>query len=85
MVRSKEYDRDDVLDKAVGLFWQQGYKASSVTDIVHATGLNTASMYKEFGDKDGVFEAALAHYREHVMGPRFQMLTTEPNICRLVC
>ena len=79
MVRSKEYDRDDVLDKAVGLFWRQGYKASSVTDMVHATGLNTASMYKEFGDKDGMFEAALEYYRRHIMGPRFEILTKEPN------
>ena len=80
MARSKEYDRHDVLEKAVGLFWRKGYKASSVTDIVHATGLNTASMYKEFGDKDGMFEEALEHYRRHILGPRVQMLIDEPNI-----
>ena len=80
MARSKEYDRHDVLEKAVGLFWRKGYKATSVTDIVHATGLNTASMYKEFGDKDGMFEEALEHYRRHILGPRVQMLIDEPNI-----
>ncbi len=80
MARTKEYDRDDVLDKAIGLFWRQGYKASSVTDIVHATGLNTASMYKEFGDKDGLFEETLEHYRRHIIGPRTQILIDEPNI-----
>ena len=80
MARNREYDLDDVLDKAVQLFWRQGYKATSVNDIVHATGLNTASMYKEFGDKDGVFEAALAHYREHIIGPRIRTLTEQPNI-----
>ena len=80
MVRRKEYDRDDVLDKAVGLFWQKGYKASSMTDIVHATGLNTASMYKEFGDKEGLFEAALEHYRLHIVSARLQFLIDEPNI-----
>jgi len=68
------------LDKAVRLFWQKGYKATSVTDIVHATGLNTASMYKEFGDKDGVFEEALDHYRQQIIGPRVRILTSEPNL-----
>jgi TetR/AcrR family transcriptional repressor of nem operon len=80
MARTKEYDRDDVLSKAVDLFWRQGYKASSVADVVQATGLNTASMYKEFGDKDGLFEEALEHYRQHIIGPRIQMLTDQPNL-----
>jgi TetR/AcrR family transcriptional repressor of nem operon len=80
MVRHKEYDRHDVLDKAVNLFWQKGYKASSVTDIVHATGLNTASMYKEFGDKDGLFEEALKYYRQYIVSHRFQILIDEPDI-----
>ena len=80
MARHKEYDRHDVLDKAVGLFWRKGYKDSSMTDIVRATGLNTASMYKEFGDKDGLFEEALEHYRQHNVSARFQILIDEPNI-----
>ena len=80
MARPKEYDRHDVLDKAVSLFWRKGYKASSMTDIVRATGLNTASMYKEFGDKDGLFEETLEHYRQHNVSARFQILIDEPNI-----
>lgn len=80
MVRRKEYDRHDVLDKAVRLFWQKGYKASSMTDIVHATGLNTASMYKEFGDKDGLFEESLEYYREYVVSHRTQILIDQPDI-----
>ncbi len=51
-----------------------------MTDIVRATGLNTASMYKEFGDKDGLFEEALDHYRQHNVSARFQILIDEPNI-----
>lgn len=80
MVRRKEYDRNDVLEKAVHLFWRKGYKASSMTDIVRATGLNTASMYKEFGDKDGLFEEALEHYRQYIVSPRLQALVDQPNI-----
>jgi AcrR family transcriptional regulator len=84
MVRPKEYDRDDVLDKAVSLFWEKGYKASSMADIVHATGLNTASMYKEFGDKDGLFEEALEYYQENIVSHRFQILTDHPDIKGIV-
>ena len=80
MVRRKEYDRQDVLDKAVGLFWRKGYRASSVADIVHATGLNTASMYKEFGDKAGLFEEALEYYRHHIVSAHLQILIDQPDI-----
>lgn len=80
MGRHKDYDRHKVIEKATVVFWQKGYKACSITDIVNATGLNTASMYKEFGDKDGLFEEALEHYRQHNMSPRFQILIDEPNI-----
>ena len=79
MARTKEYDRQDVLEKAVDLFWKQGFKASSVADVVKATGLNTASLYKEFGDKDGLFEEALEHYRRQIIGPRVKILTDQPN------
>jgi len=80
MARVKEYNRDEVLEKAVNLFWQKGYKASSMADIVETTGLNTASMYKEFGDKDGLFEEALAYYQEHIVSHRIQVLIDQPNL-----
>lgn len=80
MARSKEYERGDVLAKAVQVFWTQGYKATSMKDIVQATGLNTASMYKEFGDKDGMFEESLDYYRDHFLAPRVRLLTENPDI-----
>lgn len=80
MARHKDYDRGNVLEKAVDVFWQKGYKACSVSDVVRATGLNTASMYKEFGDKDRLFEEALEHYRQKILSPRLNALKDEPNI-----
>ncbi|MEC9343538.1 MAG: TetR/AcrR family transcriptional regulator [Pseudomonadota bacterium] len=80
MGRNRKYDRSDVLDKAMGLFWRKGYQATSISEMTRATGLNTASMYKEFGDKDGLFEETLEYYRAHVMGPRFAILTEQPNL-----
>ena len=80
MGRNRKYDRQAVLDKAMGLFWQKGYQATSIAEMAQTTGLNTASMYKEFGDKDGLFEGALEYYRSHVMGRRFEILTEAPNL-----
>lgn len=80
MARRKEYVREEVVEKAMQLFWRRGYRASSVADIVQATGLNTASLYKEFEDKDGLFEAALTYYRHNRLGPRLQMLRDQPNL-----
>lgn len=80
MGRHKTHDRLDVLQKAMGLFWEKGYQAASMADIVQVTGLNTASMYKEFGSKSGLFEGTLQHYREHVMAPRIRILTDSPDM-----
>lgn len=80
MGRPRKYSRDAVLEKSMGAFWQNGYKATSVNDIVQASGLNTASLYKEFGDKDGLFLEALDFYRAHVIGPRYQILRDNPNM-----
>lgn len=80
MARQKDYNRYEVLDKAVDVFWQKGYKACSMTDLVKATGLNTASMYKEFGDKGGLFEEALEHYRQYILSPRLNALKEEPTL-----
>lgn len=80
MGRPKKYVRDAVLEKAMGAFWLNGYKATSVNDIVRESGLNTASLYKEFGDKDGIFLEALDYYRGNVIGPRYQILRDNPNM-----
>jgi len=80
MARHKDYNRDDVLDKAVDVFWQKGYKACSIADLVKVTGLNTASMYKEFGDKEGLFVEALAHYRRRILAPRLDALMRDPTL-----
>jgi len=44
MARKKEYDKEKVLDLATQLFWEKGFKATSIGDIVKATGLNKYSM-----------------------------------------
>ncbi len=62
MARPREFDRDQVVDRAVEVFWRQGFEATSIQDLVEATGLNRGSLYNTFGDKAGLFEAALERY-----------------------
>ncbi|PLR32047.1 TetR/AcrR family transcriptional regulator [Chimaeribacter californicus] len=60
--RPKQFDRDDALNKALKLFWKYGYEATSLADLVEATGAKAPTLYAEFGNKEGLFRAAVEHY-----------------------
>ncbi|KOV90208.1 TetR family transcriptional regulator [Nocardia sp. NRRL S-836] len=45
------------------LFWSRGYEATSVRDLTQHLGIGQGSLYAAFGDKDGLYQAALEHYR----------------------
>jgi AcrR family transcriptional regulator len=62
MPRQKEYKKKDVLNASTKVFWEKGYKGTSVSDLVEVTGLNKHSMYSEFGSKEGLFLASIEHY-----------------------
>lgn len=67
MPKSKQFDREEVLTKAMEVFWRQGYEATSVQDLIAATGLKPGSIYDTFEDKHGLFMAAIQHYRQTVI------------------
>ncbi|MEM9037806.1 MAG: helix-turn-helix domain-containing protein [Actinomycetota bacterium] len=60
--RPPEFDRNAVLTSAVFAFWIGGFKATTVGDLEAATGLDRSSLYKSFGGKDGLYEAAADVY-----------------------
>lgn len=62
MARHKEFDKEAVLQKAMLLFWRQGYEASSVRDLIQVTGISSSSLYESFGDKRAIYIAALRLY-----------------------
>lgn len=64
MARPKSFQTDEVLDRAIGVFWEKGYDAASVDDLTKAMGINRFSMYNEFGDKHGLFVAAMRKYHD---------------------
>jgi TetR/AcrR family transcriptional repressor of nem operon len=62
MARPREFDIDEVLEAAMQTFWHRGYEATSMTDLMAATGLQKGSIYKAFQDKHTLFMAALGRY-----------------------
>ena len=62
MARPKQYVRSSVVDSAMQLFWSRGYTNTSLSDLVEHTGINRVSLYNEFGNKEGLFLAALDRY-----------------------
>lgn len=58
----------------MSLFWRKGYESTSVQDLVNITGINRASMYNAFGDKHGLFVAAVDRYLETVTSKRAALL-----------
>ena len=62
MARPKQYIRSTVVDSAMQVFWSRGYINTSLSDLVEHTGINRVSLYNEFGNKEGLFLAALDRY-----------------------
>ncbi|MEU0533176.1 TetR/AcrR family transcriptional regulator [Amycolatopsis tolypomycina] len=63
MVRTRAFDTEAAVSRAMELFWSRGYEATSVRDLTRHLGLGQGSLYAAFGDKDGLYRAALEHYR----------------------
>lgn len=62
MARKKSFNEDDILERAMNLFWKQGFHATSMQDIVQHVGLSRSSLYESFGSKQGLFDQALGNY-----------------------
>ncbi|MFK8183334.1 MAG: TetR/AcrR family transcriptional regulator [Phormidesmis sp.] len=77
MPRSREFDEMEALDKAMRLFWRTGYSETSVRDLVEHTGVAHAGLYAAFGDKRGLFEAALRKYQREQMAYIFGPMEAE--------
>ena len=74
MPRQKEFDREDVLLKAMMLFRDRGYEATSVQDLVDRMEINRFSLYETFKSKHDLFVEALQAYYENVAIPFFNRL-----------
>ncbi len=62
--RPLSFDRDAALEKAMYLFWRQGYEATSLSELTEAMGISPPSLYAAFGDKKQLFFAAIERYMD---------------------
>ncbi|TWT80524.1 HTH-type transcriptional repressor ComR [Planctomycetes bacterium CA13] len=60
--RPTEFDREEALEKAMGLFWRKGYEATGLADLTKEMGIGRQSLYNAFGDKHSLFVAAVKNY-----------------------
>jgi AcrR family transcriptional regulator len=68
MGRPKLFNREEVLEKAMPLFWKHGFAATSLQEIEKVTGVNKSGLYSEFKNKQDLFLESLRHYFENRSG-----------------
>lgn len=66
MGRAKAFEEQDVLEKAMRLFWEQGYEKTSMQDLVEHMGIHRRSLYDTFGDKHQLFLKSMELYGKQI-------------------
>ncbi|NJB81365.1 TetR/AcrR family transcriptional regulator [Wenyingzhuangia aestuarii] len=66
MARKKQYNEEEVIQKAMGLFWRNGYEATSVRMLEKEMGINQFSIYASFKNKQGVFLESIKYYKTQI-------------------
>ncbi|WP_229904871.1 TetR/AcrR family transcriptional regulator [Lentzea cavernae] len=64
MGRPREFDTDEALDRAMEVFWRQGYEATTLGDLTAAMNIGKPSLYAAFGNKEQLFRLVLDRYSE---------------------
>ncbi|MBK8027060.1 MAG: TetR/AcrR family transcriptional regulator [Chloroflexi bacterium] len=84
MARQREFDKDQVVERAMLLFWEQGYEATSMRDLLETMGISSSSLYTVFADKRGVYLAALEQFCEQERARIALMAQEEPSPERFI-
>ena len=66
MPRHKTFNQIDTVKEAINLFWKDGFYQTSIQDLVKNLGVNRASLYDTYGDKEGLFKRCFQTYRDDV-------------------
>jgi len=80
MPRVKQFDQEKTLQKAVELFWEKGYNATSLTDLTNTLNIGKGSFYDTFKGKRQLFEKAFEVYRVSNLQMLKTMLAVEPDV-----
>lgn len=88
MGRTKEFDRELVLHKAMLLFWEKGYESASIPDLIQSMGISRSSLYESFTDKRSLYLEAIDHYKKVRRNKRELLLgasTVKEGIRKFFC
>jgi len=77
--RPREFALADALDRAVPVFWRDGYDGASVAQLAEAMGISKPSLYAAFGDKEGLFLRVLERYGEQQGARHLHILDAQPD------
>lgn len=80
MARTKEFNQDKALDKAIEIFWHKGYNGTSAQDLVTHLGLSRSSLYDTFGDKQKLFVQSLKKYQKQSQDQIVYLFEKSENI-----
>ncbi|MBB1094265.1 TetR/AcrR family transcriptional regulator [Rhodopseudomonas palustris] len=80
-----QFDRNEIIDKAIELFWHNGFSGSSMQQVVNTTGLKPGSIYLGFGNKEALFREALESYARKSMAQLHSILDTAPSVGEGIC
>ncbi len=75
--RPRDFDEEQVLERATDLFWRQGFEPTSLSDLLDHMGLSRQSLYNTFGGKEQLFHRVLDYYIETRMAPMLAGMEAE--------
>src|SRR5258705_8439612 len=79
MVRPREFDRDEALDRATRAFWAKGYASTSTEDLLAGMNIGRQSLYNAFGDKRKLYLEALQRYQRESSASHLARLNSDAS------
>jgi AcrR family transcriptional regulator len=78
--RPREFDADQALDRAIDVFWRQGYDGTSITDLTASIGISAPSLYAAFGNKRQIFDKVMDRYMQTRLARRAEALSLDDPV-----
>jgi TetR/AcrR family transcriptional regulator, transcriptional repressor for nem operon len=80
MPRPATFNAEVILERAMLLFWTQGYAGTSIQDLVEGTELLRGSLYHAFGDKRSLYIQTLRRYGHLALAQTFEVWNPEESV-----
>lgn len=82
--RPRTFDVGDALEAALRVFWRDGFRGASMSELTEAMGISKPSLYAAFGDKESLYLKALDRYGERMQAAHERALEAEPDVRRAI-